>query len=310
MSRSRKTSNTTVLLAALSAVLLTMFLVGAPVFAHHKGGHSQGPPSSAQDKGGGGSGSADQSSASGSRSEKADSADAAKPDDAGKPSDAGGGESAKGGNGNPNPPGNNGTVKIHSLGLDPDDRRNVPHVGCLFEVLYFGGDSGQELSWTFWGWAPTGGGALDYDGPTGGTLDADGYGRWVIDMTNSFEGITPHPQQGYHVKLDVATGEPGGQKHKVFWVKCPEEVLPQEEVLPEVGGEIIGEIPTAGAPEAAPEVLGGLVRQGQPKPQAEVLGERVSRAVLPFTGGNVMGLALLALALVAGGGVLLRSRSR
>jgi hypothetical protein len=35
-------------------------------------------------------------------------------------------------------------------------------------------------------------------------------------LTNA--GVSPHPIQGFHVKLTVDT--PGGHKYKVFWVEC------------------------------------------------------------------------------------------
>src|SRR4029450_830057 len=42
----------------------------------------------------------------------------------------------------PNPPGNNGTVKIDGVAFD-DDPDNEPHVGCVFQVDFYGFDGGD-----------------------------------------------------------------------------------------------------------------------------------------------------------------------
>src|SRR5215213_8107741 len=42
----------------------------------------------------------------------------------------------------PNPPGNNGTVKINDTPFD-DAPDNEPHVGCTFQVDFYGYDEGD-----------------------------------------------------------------------------------------------------------------------------------------------------------------------
>jgi hypothetical protein len=42
----------------------------------------------------------------------------------------------------PNPPGNNGTIKIDDIPFD-DLPNNEPHVGCTFQVDFYGYDEGD-----------------------------------------------------------------------------------------------------------------------------------------------------------------------
>ena len=137
------------------------------------------------------------------------------------------------------PAGNNGTVKIASLGeLDgiPD---NTPHPGCTFQVEWYGFDEGADVVSTvsFTEQAPTTGVGMTVDGPTEvfvGGDPATGAGTGTgLDGTQpytlSFTGA-PHPQQGYHVRLTVSTPRSIGNdtKTKVFWVEgCgPESTTP------------------------------------------------------------------------------------
>ena len=149
--------------------------------------------------------------------------------DQGKTDDSKGdtGQSGSTGDGH-NPPGNNGTVKIHQDANDSSPH-NVPHVDCHFYVSFFGFDNGQTMTVTFTGQAPTG-----KDAPVAikdsaltsktSTTDAGGAGNdydgdlGPYDGTNlDLSGLGAPAKQGYHIKLDVATGEPGGHKYKVFW---------------------------------------------------------------------------------------------
>jgi hypothetical protein len=87
----------------------------------------------------------------------------------------------------PNPSGNNGTIKIDDTPFD-DHPNNEPHVGCVFQVDFYGYDE----------------------------ADLDASETYTLDFT----GIEPHPNQGFHVKLTInAEGSQGADvKHKVFWV--------------------------------------------------------------------------------------------
>jgi LPXTG-motif cell wall-anchored protein len=124
------------------------------------------------------------------------------------------------------PPGNNGTVKIDGVEFDshPD---NEPHVGCTFQVDWYGFDEGDLFSHvTFEVQPPTGKDVvlltdtvpIGEDDNSGGGSEAglDASRTYTLDLT----GFEQHPQQGWHVKLTVNNdGSQGADvKHKVFWV--------------------------------------------------------------------------------------------
>jgi len=135
----------------------------------------------------------------------------------------------------PNPPGNNGTIKIDDLEFD-DHPNNEPHVGCVFQVDFYGYDEGDLFAdVTFRAHPPTGSGQvlltdtvfIGEDDNSGGGSQAgvDASETYTLDLS----GFTPHPQQGFHVKLTInADGSQGAdKKHKVFWVQdCPPKPTP------------------------------------------------------------------------------------
>jgi hypothetical protein len=129
------------------------------------------------------------------------------------------------------PPGNNGTIKIDNVAFD-DHPNNEPHVGCTFQVDFYGFDEGKDLfaDVSFKAHPPTGDRQVlltdrvfigEDDNSRGGSeagLDAS------ETYTLKFDDIEPHPKQGFHVKLTInADGSKGADvKHKVFWVEgCP-----------------------------------------------------------------------------------------
>ncbi|MGH2572252.1 MAG: hypothetical protein ACRDGU_01990 [Actinomycetota bacterium] len=123
------------------------------------------------------------------------------------------------------PAGNNGTVMVGGVGLA--DPGNEPHLGCTFQIEFYGYDEDAGLaSYVLEGHAPTGGGTLDAGmvfiggDPAGGANDLDAV--VVVDLTAALAGIPPQPEQGHHVKLTVhADGSQGADvKHKTFWVSC------------------------------------------------------------------------------------------
>ena len=128
------------------------------------------------------------------------------------------------------PPGNNGTVKVNLDALPFDKApNNEPHVGCRFQIDFYGYDLGDVRVWyLFELWSPTGSGELLRGEGTIGEYPAgsgkDLHGSITIDLEDAVEasGADPHPKQGYHVKLTVhAEGSIGADtKHKVFWVTC------------------------------------------------------------------------------------------
>lgn len=133
------------------------------------------------------------------------------------------------------PKGNSGTVKIDGVEFE-DHRANEPHPSCDFRVTFFGYGEGREATATFALVAPTkatsgpgtvSSGPIDVgQDPAGGGNDPDG--AYEADLASFLEesGATPHPKQGYHVKLTVnAPGSQGADvKHKVFWVTCSTDV--------------------------------------------------------------------------------------
>jgi hypothetical protein len=141
----------------------------------------------------------------------------------------------------PNPPGNNGTIKIDGVVFD-DLPNNEPHVGCMFQVDFYGYDEGDDLfaDVLFEAHPPSGTATLledevfigeDDDSGGGSEAGLDASATYTLDL----DGLEEHPQQGYHVKLTIrADGSKGADiKHKVFWVTgCPCEEPPQEEEPP------------------------------------------------------------------------------
>jgi hypothetical protein len=124
------------------------------------------------------------------------------------------------------PAGNNGTVKIDG---DPFDSHpdNEPHVGCMFQVDFYGFDAGDDLfaHVTFEGQPPSGRATLLEDDVFIGQDDDSGGGSQAgldasVTYTLDLSDLTEHPIQGYHVKLTIeADGAQGADtKHKTFWV--------------------------------------------------------------------------------------------
>src|ERR671916_589213 len=136
-----------------------------------------------------------------------------------------------------NPPGNNGTVKVDG-GVFDDHPDNEPHPGCSFQIDFYGFDEGELVAdVTFAAIDPTGQVeplrtdtvAIGEDDNSGGGSEAGLDASETYDLTDSLAAITPHPQQGWHVKLTVhADGSQGADtKHKVFWVSaCDSEEPP------------------------------------------------------------------------------------
>jgi hypothetical protein len=124
--------------------------------------------------------------------------------------------------------GNNGTIKVDGADFDshPD---NEPHVGCAFQIDFYGFEANVPVSMTFTLQEPTGtevihseDGTLDDDDATGGGSQVGLDGQFTIDLTDALDSYEPQPNQGYHVKLTIIAddGDPYGSqvKHKVYWV--------------------------------------------------------------------------------------------
>jgi hypothetical protein len=128
-----------------------------------------------------------------------------------------------------NPPGNNGTVKVDDVEFD-DHPDNEPHVGCVFQIDFYGYDEGDLFAdVTFTAVPPTGSNEvlltdtvfIGEDDNSGGGSEAGLDASATYDLSDALAGFTPHPVQGHHVRLTVnADGSQGADvKHKVFWVE-------------------------------------------------------------------------------------------
>lgn len=126
------------------------------------------------------------------------------------------------------PPGSSGTIKIDGVEYDSHPN-NEPHVGCTFEVDFYGFDAGDiYAAVTFEASSPTKLSGSDQvllsdsvfigeDDSSGGGSESglDASRQYTLDVS----GMTAHPNQGYHVQLTVnADGSKGSGKHKTFWI--------------------------------------------------------------------------------------------
>jgi hypothetical protein len=124
------------------------------------------------------------------------------------------------------PPGNNGTVKIDGVPFDTYPN-NEPHVGCVFQVDFYGFDEGDLNATVRFTVKPPTGSAILLDAdrvfigedPAGGGTDIDA--QRTYDLSALLQPYMAHPQQGYHIKLKVrAPGSIGADtKYKTFWVE-------------------------------------------------------------------------------------------
>ncbi|HEY7478824.1 MAG TPA: hypothetical protein VIB62_11370 [Actinomycetota bacterium] len=130
-------------------------------------------------------------------------------------------------------PGNNGTVKVDGLPFS-ELPNNEPHVGCWFQIKFFGYDEGDlDATATLRLKPPTAGTGTDLtesvsigEDPAGGGRDLDARILFTTDEVVAWLVANgppeQHPHQGFHVKLIVhAEGSKGADtKHKVFWIRC------------------------------------------------------------------------------------------
>jgi hypothetical protein len=224
----------------------------------------------------------------------------------------------------PNGPGNNGTVKIVNNNDDPmgaDDRDNDPHV-CQFHIYGFHFDKSSSGTWQIESWPPTGNRTV----VASGTWSADATGQWAVAGPALADG---------HYELDAKqTGSPGGDKNKVFWVKCNAATVPANSTptpaTPTPAAQVgAGATPTptvAGFQSAPPNAVNGVqtppnnnAMNGVQTPPNNNAVNGVQTAPntnavngvqgLPSTSTNsapVIPLAAVGLALIGFGGALLR----
>ena len=230
----------------------------------------------------------------------------------------------------PNPPGNNGTVKIDDVPFD-DAPDNEPHVGCIFQVDFYGYDEGDlNATVTFEAHPPTGPVQvlltdtvfIGEDDNSGGGSQAglDASQTYTLDFT----GIEPHPVQGFHVKLTInAEGSQGADvKHKVFWVTgC----VPAPTTTTAGGTTTSHATSTSGATSSSggsstsgvTTTSGATTTTGEGTTSTAAVGGASSSApggptggALPFTGASSLALLAVGIALAALGVVTLSAGSR
>ena len=156
------------------------------------------------------------------------------------------------------PPGANGTIKIHQSDND-QGTENQPHVTCSFTVQFFGFDTNEQGTLVFTAQPPTGDGqVLLSSGPVTISTDAAGGGPNDPDAAFTFslndfnlDDISPHPIQGFHVKLTVTTTG-GGTKHKVFWVKPCASPSPSPSTSPSVSPSPSPSVSPSQSPSVSP----------------------------------------------------------
>jgi hypothetical protein len=222
------------------------------------------------------------------------------------------------------PPGNNGTVKIDGTAFD-DHPDNEPHVGCVFQIDFYNYDEGNlQAMYRFDLWAPTGSGQLAAgsaaigEDPNGGGRDLDA--SVTVDLTSALlgSGGTPHPMQGWHVRLTVnAEGSIGADvKHKMFWVRCASP-SPSPSPSPSVSPS---RSPT-GSPSVTPSVSESptpttsaspstSILPGSPTASTSVLDTSPGGPPTAFSGGSFAIPAAIAAALLVLGALALRLTSR
>ncbi|QIK74055.1 hypothetical protein [Nocardioides piscis] len=167
------------------------------------------------------------------------------------------------------PAGNNGTVKIAPYGDVDRIPNNTPHVGCTFQVEWFGFDQGAVSQVTFAEHAPTTGVGMTVSGDSltvdvghdaasgaGTSTGFDQVARYSLSFTEP-----GHAKQGYHVKLTInTTGSQGADvKHKVFWVEGCGPVAPTTPPAENPGSPIVSNPGTPVVVEAPEAPLAGPV---------------------------------------------------
>jgi hypothetical protein len=129
-------------------------------------------------------------------------------------------------------PGDNGDVKIHSVGTFFTDERDEPHV-CRFYLDAFNFDTVQRISWVISQQPPTGHAEVK----SGSMTLANGAGTSAVMSLPA----------GHYKLVWNFTGEHGAAKFKVFWSDCAAIASPPPgSVVMTGGGTMIGTVNTSG----------------------------------------------------------------
>jgi hypothetical protein len=225
----------------------------------------------------------------------------------------------------PNPPGNNGTIKVDRVPFD-DAPDNEPHVGCTFQVDFYGFDQGDLFAdVTFEAHPPTGPVQvlltdtvfIGEDDNAGGGSQAglDASQTYTLD----FDGIQPHPNQGFHVKLTIhADGSQGADtKHKVFWVTgCAAGTTTTTTLKATTTSGVTSSSGATSTSGTTTTTSGVATTSEQPSSSSGVGGASSSAAggsgggSLPFTGANALSLLLAGLVLLGLGAGMVVGKAR
>lgn len=183
--------------------------------------------------------------------------------------------------------GNSGDVKVDGVPFD-NDNNNEPHVGCEFRLKFFN-FAPDQYPVTFTAQAPTDSNRVLLTDTV--TVNQDPtFSRTYNFSELDFDGIQPQPQQGFHVKVTVDTGQ-GAGKHKVFWIKC---VQPS---------------PTKTKTMSPKPTMSKTKTTAPPKTSEVPATATVKPGEMPVTGGDMSSLLLAAGGLAtAGSGLLLFAR--
>jgi hypothetical protein len=189
----------------------------------------------------------------------------------------------------------------------------------MFTVQFFGFDTNEQGRLVFTAQPPTGDGqvlldsgqvTISTDAAGGGPNDPDAAFTFSLNDFN-LDDISPHPIQGFHVKLTVTTTG-GATKHKVFWVKPCTTPSPSPSPSPSV------------SPSPSPSVSPSTSTTPPPSPSATTTTTTTttaSTAVVPSgavnaggggasTGSLLWGLGALTAATGAGFSLFLARRRR
>lgn len=170
------------------------------------------------------------------------------------------------------PPGNNGTIKIHdSQEKEPVEMDNEPHPGCVFHIHGFNFDANSSGTWHIDSWPPTG----NKTQVMSGTWTANASGEW---RTADISTLASGHYKAFAKQTKPAT--PGDDKQKVFWVKCPPRQAPVAPGQNTPTGA--GNVPAAPGQNAPGQAAPG---QNAPNTPQNVLGQQSAPSVgaLPNT---------------------------
>jgi hypothetical protein len=185
---------------------------------------------------------------------------------------AGGGYADANGDGN----GNRGAVWL--TGADGSAPGHEPHLDCDDFLLWGAGLASGKGTYAIAAWPPTGerttlesgAWAAPHDGGREAAVIANIDGEALAEAAHA-AGATPHPEQGYHMKLLLS--QAAGGKNKTFWLDCAGEAAAEAAAAPaaSVPTEISSQTLTgAAAPLVAPTPLAPAPVVPAPQPEAEV----------------------------------------